>query len=120
MIRVEIPYLPPAALSPNSRAHWGTKARATAQCRRDAYLCAVVDGGVPLKRARLKVIIYIKDKRAIRDADNTIASCKAFIDGCVDAVIIPDDTPAHLTIDGIEYIVSKEKAPMTVLEFKEV
>ena len=124
MIRVEIPYLPPSALSPNSRAHWGTKARATAQCRRDARLCAIdaVQRKVETRftKAKLKVTIYVKDKRYIMDNDNALSMVKSFIDGCVDAAIIPDDKPAHLTIEGVEYIVSKEKAPMTVLEFQEV
>ena len=123
MIRVEIPYLPPKELSPNSRAHWRTKATATSHARRDAYLLAItsVQGQelTRFTRAKLKVTVYVKDKRYICDFDNALASVKPFIDGCVDAQIIPDDDPSHLTLGGIEYIVSN-KAPMTVLEFTEV
>ncbi len=124
MIRVEIPYLPPKELSPNSRAHWATKATATRHCRRDAYLLAITSvQGQELTRfirAKLKVTVYVKDKRYIVDADNAWRMVKPFIDGCVDAAIVPDDDPTHLTLEGIEYIVSKDKAPMTVLEFREV
>jgi len=128
MIVIEIPYLPPKALSPNWRGHWAARARASKQCRRDAYLCALAtqaEGKYQLlksrfNKARLKVTIYIPDKRHIRDGDNALASVKPFIDGCVDAQIIPDDDPSHLTIEGVEYVVQKEKAPITALEFKEV
>ena len=120
MIRIEIPYLPPKALSPNSRSHWATKARASKSARRDAYLCAQAtraDGQGRFIVASLKITITVKDQRYVMDTDNALASCKPFIDGCVDAAIVPNDDPSHLMIRSVEYVVDKTKAPMTVLEF---
>lgn len=120
MLRVEIPGLPPKECSPNWRGHWATKARAVKKARQDAFYCAKAakaDGQARFLTATLRVTIYVKSNRYVKDTDNATASLKPFIDGCVDASIVPDDNPNCLTLGIVVYVIDKDKAPLTVLEF---
>lgn len=93
-ITVVLP-LPPGGLSPNSRPHWGKKARAVKQYRTDAGLaCRAamnaqgVEGG--WVAASVLPVFYHASRRR-RDADNHGAALKAAYDGLVDAGLLVDD-----------------------------
>ncbi len=122
-MRVEIPMLPPHVLSPNARSHWAEKALATKRFRQTAFYVAHQERQKWLQgheKAELSITFIIRDRRGYKDPDNALACLKPAIDGCVDAGIIPDDSDEHLRIElPIMYEINKEKAPMTILEFKE-
>ena len=99
--------LPPKALSPNARGHWGAKARAVAGYRQRAYMVACVE--VPAskrpgwERAETRVVFYLPDRRR-RDMDNLAASLKAAWDGIADAGIVQNDSglyhhPPEMRVD---------------------
>lgn len=91
----DIPW-PSGVLSPNSRAHWGTVAKAKKRYR-TAAAWAVHSAGPPIQvvmlrdfaKVNVKLSFSPPDKRA-RDHDNLIASCKALLDGVADALDIDD------------------------------
>lgn len=88
--------LPPAALSPNARVHWATKASKAKKCRADGCLVArhvrnQANLKSPFARATVKAVFY--KRTAVRsDGDNALASLKNYIDGIADAGIVRDDS----------------------------
>jgi crossover junction endodeoxyribonuclease RusA len=69
----------------------------------------------------VEVSFIIRNKKQIRDTDNALAALKAGIDGCVDAGIVKDDSPEYLTYKmPIKWEVDKQRAPLTVLTFREI
>lgn len=90
---IELPF-PVKALWPNGRAHWGTKSRAVAKAKLDAfmsmkgYLATMQAPAVP---ARLVYTIHPKTANPI-DADNAAAAMKAYQDGICGALGINDST----------------------------
>jgi len=121
-MKVEIPQLPPKELSPNGRYHWAVKARATRVLREAAFYCAMTNTSRPqYHEAEVSITIVVPDRRHMRDTDNVLASLKPAIDGCVDAGIIPDDSPPHLYYRlPVVWEIDKERAPLIILEFSEV
>lgn len=69
--------------------HWA-KASATKRHRAWARLAALKHRGVHMPRARITYRFYFPDRRA-RDTANYIYRCKPYVDGIVDAGLIPDD-----------------------------
>ena len=87
---INLPW-PSRVLSPNSRAHYHVKARATKAARTLAYWTAhtgMVD--LPDGPIAVRVIFHPPDKRH-RDDDNNLASCKAYLDGIADAYGVNDN-----------------------------
>ena len=90
-IRISLP-VPAKQLSPNARCHFMAKARITKQARATAAAMALaaLSTRPQWKRATVKAVWSFPDARR-RDLDNLQASCKAYLDGLVDAGIIEDD-----------------------------
>lgn len=88
--------IPDKVLSPNSRAHWARRARATKEARTTAYLLATKElrekSVKPPKweTAELHVTFYWPTAHR-RDADNAWRRMKPVMDGLEDAGIIQDD-----------------------------
>ena len=90
---------PGKVLNPNSRAHWGARAKATAEQRESAFFLTTAElrlmrkdraqHGLPLNQkwthVFVKPVFYFKDRRR-RDRDNCSASLKAARDGICDAM----------------------------------
>jgi crossover junction endodeoxyribonuclease RusA len=91
-VRITLPW-PPRECSPNSRAHFGTRARATKAARKLAFWTVkearigVAAGDVPIP---VKLLFLPPDKRS-RDLDNLQANCKAYLDGIADALGVNDN-----------------------------
>jgi len=102
--------LPKPALSPNSRAHWGTRAGAIKRYRIVAYATALEAGGQNLRwpRAVAQATFYWPDRRR-RDVANADASLKAAWDGIVDAGLIPDDRAEVLTHEPTRFAVDRRR-----------
>lgn len=94
--------LPDKRLSSNgNKGSWKPKHAATAAAR-DAAAQAVAQAivcrdaeGCPWDRARLSMAFWFPDLRK-RDARNYEASCKAYIDGAIDAGLVIGDEWNHL------------------------
>lgn len=83
--------LPPAALNPNARVHWRTKAKATKAYREAARWAAHAPHAAQWKVADIQAHFrFGQDRR--RDRDNLLASLKAAFDGLVDAGLLADDS----------------------------
>ena len=104
---------PPAALSPNRRAHWGDRAKATAKYREDARYAAQAAGARVLEwpGAVLTITAHPSTNRN-RDGDNLIASLKSGFDGIADATGIND---SRFTI-GAPVFAEPRKAPCVIVE----
>lgn len=98
--------LPPRECSPNSRAHWSTKAWAASTLRQEAMkatfhessdgVLAFADQYDPV---RLDIEIAWCCGRRTLDDDNARASCKAIIDGISDVLWGGQDR--HVTIGTV-------------------
>lgn len=93
MISISLPW-PPRSLHPNSREHWGTKARATKKARSDAWAVARSAGlrrGDPDIPGDIKVTVAFNPPRKSVDEDGVLSSCKAYLDGISDALGVNDN-----------------------------
>jgi crossover junction endodeoxyribonuclease RusA len=92
--RIDLPYtVPPVSM--NDRTHWAQKASKTRMVRLDTKVLVRAQNIPP--QARVSICLhYIPKDRRRRDPLNLVATLKAVEDGCVDAGLIPDDTPQYL------------------------
>lgn len=85
---------PPLTL--NQRLHWQEKARRTKHVRDSVGWQAMAMRLGHHQHITVQLHYNTGDRRR-RDADNLTATQKPCFDGLVDAKVIPDDTPEHLT-----------------------
>lgn len=124
-LRIEVPMLPPASASPNSRVD-----RRAASGDKRVYHDAVYyfameavgrtdriiqNGG----RRRLDVHFVFPQRRK-RDRDNLIARFKSGQDALVAVGLLVDDSPEWLTAGQFTWEVDKDRASMTIIELSEV
>ena len=94
---LNLPYTSiPDGLSGNSRHHWRTKARSTAQVRNLIVQLAEPDIE-PMNRMQVELVWVVTDRRK-RDEDNMAPLFKAICDGLgsdrgVSARLVRDDSP---------------------------
>lgn len=92
-IEIVLP-LPPRELSPNARVCWAVKAKAAKLAKVEAKTTvknALAERGLSALGFRpscYNVVWVYKGRKP--DADNVLASCKAFLDGIADALGIDD------------------------------
>lgn len=89
---------PGRVLSPNSRSHWAAKQRVVREARTRARLlmlrskreaeelCLLPEGWMPVRYD----VTWFYWGGTGPDADNALASCKAYLDGCCDALGVND------------------------------
>ncbi len=113
-IMVRLPH-PAKELRPNGRAHWAAKARAAKKARfvakvmmNEALACHVEGPALRVYRVRW---FY---KGSVPDADNCLAACKAYLDGCCDALGVND---RELECHGIERVHDKALAGTVEIVF---
>jgi crossover junction endodeoxyribonuclease RusA len=83
---------PAKILWPNGRGHWAEKGRETKKHRLWA-LGAALSLRLPKPEGRVNVSLTIHPKTAHAiDADNAVASCKAYLDGIAQALGVNDST----------------------------
>ena len=107
--------LPHRALRPNGRAHWAEKARKTKAAKSRARLMvlnALANAAEPLHPVRYAVTWFFKG--AVPDADNCLASCKAYLDGAAAAFGVDDRV---WECAGIHRVHDKARAGELVLRF---
>lgn len=90
-MRITLPW-PVPILSPNVRAHWAAKARATASYRKTCGLMARAAGVWPSDAESIKMTLtFCPPDRRRRDEDNIIRATKALRDGLQDALGVDDN-----------------------------
>ncbi len=123
-MRVEIPMLPSRFLSPNYHGDGSRRAKAARELREAASYCALAERKRWLdyhEKAELSITFVVRDARYYKAPDDALATLKPAIDGCVDAGVITSDNGEHLSYRlPIMYEINKKKAPMTILDFKEM
>ena len=109
-------------LSPNSRAHWAAKQRVVREARgrarllmlkskRDAEAMRLVPEG--WRPERYDVMWFFWGGTG-PDADNALESCKAYLDGCCDALGVNDRV---LDCAGIHRVKDREQDGTVVIRF---
>lgn len=90
-VTITLPH-PPQEVRPNARVHWARKAKKVKICRQAAFWrCKKTIANAAQFTPRFYgVTWYFFGK--VPDADNCLASCKSYLDGCCDAFKIDDKT----------------------------
>lgn len=113
---------PGRVLSPNSRSHWSAKQRAVREARgrarllmlkerRDAEeLCLLPEGWRPMRYD----VTWFYWGGTGPDADNALASCKAYLDGCADALGVNDRV---LDCAGIHRVKDRQQDGTVLIRF---
>ena len=113
---------PGRVLSPNSRSHWTAKQRVVRESRGRARLlmlkqkreaeriCLLPEGWSP---SHYDVVWFFWGGTG-PDADNALASCKAYLDGCCDALGVNDRV---LDCAGIHRVKDREQAGTVLIRF---
>lgn len=92
---LELPDAP--FLTPNSRAHWSKRSRYGRAWRDTTKVLAIASRLPTCQHVHVALEMHPRDRRR-RDADNLVSGVlKHVLDGLVDAGVIPDDTPHHVT-----------------------
>lgn len=106
---------PPRALHPNGRAHWAVRARAVRRARALAHGVMLAERGRHglFMPSRYVVSWFYKGLRP--DADNCLACCKAYLDGCCDALGLDDGV---LDCAGIFRVHDLARAGELVIRFE--
>ena len=96
-LTIELPFLPPRALSPNARGHWSKRYKAGKELGESVWVRArEVAPPEPWERVTIRYKVFWCGK--VPDPDNFIASMKPALDGIVRAGVIVDDGPEYVTI----------------------
>jgi len=123
-VEINIPLLPPKEVSPNFRGHWHLVSQAKRTFKEATRLSIPLEArSNPPKfaSAKLSVSFTIPDRRHYKDTDNALACLKSAIDACVVAGILVDDKRYNLSLNpDIEWVVDKNKAPLTTLTFEKI
>ncbi|MEV6403967.1 hypothetical protein AB0M58_13615 [Streptomyces bobili] len=91
--------LMPAAelLNSNQRRHWAEEARLRKRMRTEAALTARIVRVPPLQRAAVFYVLHPLPVERQRDPGNWADSAKPYVDGLVDADVLPDDNDRYLS-----------------------
>jgi crossover junction endodeoxyribonuclease RusA len=109
--------IPHKCLSPNARSHWAVTMKHKKAARAEAYYQARIGLKTAPPRwtkATVKITWYSKTARH-PDADNALASCKAYWDGLQDAGVVANDR--GIRYEPIDFQVDRV-APGLVVEIE--
>lgn len=88
---VTLPW-PPRELFPNSRVHWGARARAAKAYRHACWALAKEAGIVAPESERIHLFVdFVPPDRRRRDQDGMISAMKSGFDGLADAMGVDDN-----------------------------
>jgi hypothetical protein len=95
-LRIVLGAIPPASLCGNSRAHYMKKYKEARDWRDSGYWHGIVDLIEWRHVPKIRLTFLFRNKRKI-DLDNLAIGMKPWVDGLVDAEVIEDDTPEHVS-----------------------
>ena len=99
MTEIRLPW-PPSELSPNSRLHWSSVARAKKIYRKACWAATLAAGASVSPEGNLRAeLIFYKPTRRDMDHDNLLARMKAGLDGVADALKIDDKRFKPVSVD---------------------
>jgi len=106
---VDLPFLPPAALSPNGRGHWSKRYRAGKALAEAVYL-RLPGGPLSAQEPRTATMVgpavvryHVRWCGKAPDEDNFSTSLKPALDQIVEAGILADDGPEHVKRIDVTY-----------------
>jgi len=105
---VDLPFLPPAALSPNGRGHWSKRHRA-GKALAEAVRIRLPGGPLSAQEPRTAMLGPADVAYHVRwcgkppDEDNFSTSLKPALDEIVRAGILVDDGPEHVQAINVSY-----------------
>ena len=109
---------PAQLLNLNDRDHWAVRAKSVAVWRQSAWAAGHAHrqrsgpSNFPITDQLVTVELPVKDRRR-RDPHNFIPTCKAIVDGLVDAGIFADDSHEHLSVaEPVLSILRRTDAPV--------
>ena len=118
-----IPRHPSVHLKADSHVPWYKKVQAEKADKNDAIACILATGDkssdMPWDKCNLHLIFY-SNRNIRRDPDNYIARSKKFIDACVFARVISDDSSDVIQTLTVEFDVDKKYRPSTRMIFEKV
>lgn len=105
-IHISLPWIPPAEVRGNSRAHWAKKSRTARLMRQSGYLYGTGKAleyfgyeqpfWVGKTYEKVRVTYEFRHWRSI-DGDNLFIGIKNWFDGFVEGSnLVPDDSPEHV------------------------
>ena len=113
MIKLSLP-LPPKDLNAHSSNHYWKRRKATRQCRSDAATLALQHRRKGFQKGVISYKFWFPDNRP-RDLANYIQMCKAYVDGIVDAGIIPDDRWQVLSFGQVSADIDREDPRVEII-----
>jgi len=104
--------LPDKRLHAHAKGSWRGKCAAVKQAR---YMAAVMaaGGGAAFDRGILSVFVRYPDRRR-RDLLNTVHMCKPYIDGLIDAGVLPGDDWLRMRIGSIRGTLARVEPGVTL------
>lgn len=117
-ITITLP-LPDSSMSGHAKGNWHSKAATTKRMRRDAHVEAlhITQGERRFERAVVSLAFYLGSNRR-RDALNLANGVKPYIDGLVDAGLMPDDDWKVMSVGAITCKLDKD-APRVEITISE-
>jgi crossover junction endodeoxyribonuclease RusA len=113
-VEIDLP-LPGQSLHAHAKGSWRAKAKPVKDARQTAmWATRAAWDGSPWKKAEVDYLFRLPDNRR-RDEANLVASCKAYIDGVVDAGLIADDCWQGLSLGSSECVIDRDAPGVTLL-----
>ena len=106
-------YIPPAEVRGNSRAHRFKRSRTIREMRGSAHAQAL--GHATMDQCSIKLTFWHWRKV---DFDNLLIGAKPWIDGLVDANVVPDDSPDHVRLEAPDFYRCLRGESKTIMEVR--
>lgn len=113
---VEIPYIPPAELRGNSRAHWAKKRKLAREMHDSAFTSFL---GSLWRPHRIRLTFEFHHWRKV-DLDNLAIGMKAWVDGLVWILELPSDDPDHVTYGEHRFVKCAKGESKTVIAIQDI
>jgi hypothetical protein len=114
MVVIYLGAIPPQEIRGNSRSHWAKRndeGRRTYGIRSDwresGHVHGMVDCSLLKGSEKISIQFHFHHNRLI-DLDNLCIGMKPWVDGLVDAGVVPDDNPKHVAYEKAEFSTCKK------------
>lgn len=115
---IEIVMVLDPKLTAQNRGNWTTYAKNIKDCKETAHLLAMQSPNRKIKGKAIVDYMFFVPDRLRRDEANMIHSCKAMIDGVVQAKMIEGDHWEVLGTGSVQTVLGGDKAVTVKLTFR--